>query len=294
MLSLVLNAVQVRYGGILGKFPNILMLQHGEPGDGKSIALWLVLQVLYYFDNIKTKSDAIRHRRDLRRYEEAKAAYEAAVAMNDTEVDEPVPPTKPEKRDSVQNKGTFYGRSGLPVFSTSVKVSSLSALRSRFWLKHIIFLTIHEPRLIVRDHLESSSKPRGSKDPIECFCQGYVPNSLYLCLVLPFGVSLLFFPQSEKGSPCVLFPLPPRIGMPFGETRRPCIPCSTWRQVLARRSFRAFQRRRFGRFEPNFGPWHPQEQPRHRPIPIPRAKPAPCRGYPDAPGRVAGYRQKRW
>ena len=31
-----------------------------------------------------------------------------------------------------------------------------------------------------------------------------------------------------------------------------------------------------------------------RPIPIPRAKPARCRGYPDAPGRVAGYRQKRW
>ena len=96
MLSLVLNAVQVRFGGILGKFPNILMLQHGEPGDGKSIALWLVLQVLYYFDTIKSKHDAARHRIDSRRYEEAKRAYEGALAINDPEAEEPVPPTKPE------------------------------------------------------------------------------------------------------------------------------------------------------------------------------------------------------
>ena len=116
MLSLVLNAVQVRFGGILGKFPNILMLQHGEPGDGKSIALWLVLQVLYYFDTIKSKHDAARHRIDSRRYEEAKRAYEGALAINDPEAEEPVPPTKPEKRDSVQNKGTFYGRLGCLVF----------------------------------------------------------------------------------------------------------------------------------------------------------------------------------
>eukprot|EP00435_Cladocopium_sp_Y103_P029585 s1478_g7.t1 len=111
MLSLVLNAVQVRFGGILGKFPNLVMLQHGEPGDGKSIALWLVLQVLYYFDSIKTKHDAAKHRADLRRYEEAKKAFEAASSVHDPELEleEPAPPSKPEKRDSVQNKGTFYG-----------------------------------------------------------------------------------------------------------------------------------------------------------------------------------------
>ena len=111
MLSLVLNSVQVRFGGILGKFPNLVMLQHGEPGDGKSIALWLVLQVLYYFDSIKTKHDAAKHRADLRRYEEAKKAFEAASSVHDPELEleEPAPPSKPEKRDSVQNKGTFYG-----------------------------------------------------------------------------------------------------------------------------------------------------------------------------------------
>ena len=106
MLSLVLNAV--RFGGILGKFPNLVMLQHGEPGDGKSIALWLVK---YYFDSIKTKRDAAKHRADLRGYEEAKKAFEAASSVHDPELEfeEPAPPSKPEKRDSVQNKGTFYG-----------------------------------------------------------------------------------------------------------------------------------------------------------------------------------------
>ena len=123
MLSLVLNAVQVRFGGILGKFPNIVMLQHGEPGDGKSIALWLVLQVLYYFDTIKTKHDAAKHRMDLRRYEEAKRAFEAAGAANDAEIEEPAPPTKPEKRDSVQNKGTFYGHLDLIVSSSNAALS---------------------------------------------------------------------------------------------------------------------------------------------------------------------------
>lgn len=81
MLSLVLNAVQVRFGGILGKFPNIVMLQHGEPGDGKSIALWLVLQVLYYFDTIKTKHDAAKHRMDLRRKKQSELSKQQVQPM---------------------------------------------------------------------------------------------------------------------------------------------------------------------------------------------------------------------
>lgn len=89
MLSLALNAVQVRFGGILRKFPNILMLQHGGPGDGKSIALRLVLQVLYYFDSIQTKRDVAKHRSDLRRYEEARKAFQAA-AMDDPDAEEPI------------------------------------------------------------------------------------------------------------------------------------------------------------------------------------------------------------
>lgn len=107
MLSLVLNAVQVRYGGILGKFPNLLMIQHGEAGDGKSIALWLILQILYYFDSIKTKQDAASYRHELRKFEDAKKTFEQQGP--DGDMDEPLPPQKPDKRDSVQSKGTFYG-----------------------------------------------------------------------------------------------------------------------------------------------------------------------------------------
>lgn len=81
MLSLVLNAVQVRFGGILGKFPNIVMLQHGEPGDGKSIALWLVLQVLYYFHTIKTEHDAAKHRMDLRRKKQSELSKQQVQPM---------------------------------------------------------------------------------------------------------------------------------------------------------------------------------------------------------------------
>ena len=54
-MSLVLGAVQVSYGGILGKFANPLMIQHGSPGDGKSIGLWLVVQILAYVDKVRNK-----------------------------------------------------------------------------------------------------------------------------------------------------------------------------------------------------------------------------------------------
>ena len=55
LISLVLSAVQVKYGGILGKFSNPLMIQHGAPGDGKSIQMWLHFQVLALFDKVRNK-----------------------------------------------------------------------------------------------------------------------------------------------------------------------------------------------------------------------------------------------
>ena len=45
--STTLPFVQVKVGGILGRHCNIIMLQHGPPGEGKSVALWLDLQCLY-------------------------------------------------------------------------------------------------------------------------------------------------------------------------------------------------------------------------------------------------------
>lgn len=53
LVALTLNAVQVKYSGLLGKFCNLMVLQHGPPGDGKSIALWLDLHILSYFDKLR-------------------------------------------------------------------------------------------------------------------------------------------------------------------------------------------------------------------------------------------------
>ena len=41
LISLVLSGVQVKYGGILGKFSNPLMIHIGAPGAGKSIIMRL-------------------------------------------------------------------------------------------------------------------------------------------------------------------------------------------------------------------------------------------------------------
>ena len=53
LVALTLNAVQVKYSGLLGKFCNLMVLQHGPPGDGKSIALWLDLHILSFFDKLR-------------------------------------------------------------------------------------------------------------------------------------------------------------------------------------------------------------------------------------------------
>ena len=39
--AVTLNGLMVKYGGILGKFSNLIMIQHGPPGDGKSVIVWL-------------------------------------------------------------------------------------------------------------------------------------------------------------------------------------------------------------------------------------------------------------
>ncbi|CAK0814291.1 unnamed protein product [Prorocentrum cordatum] len=109
LMSLVLDAVQVKYGGILGKFSNPLMIQHGAPGDGKSIALWLVFQVLAYFDKIRNKvakaayDQKVRDKKDKRRQGQGQAAEEEDSADEDQKL------TPPADVDSIFNKGTFIG-----------------------------------------------------------------------------------------------------------------------------------------------------------------------------------------
>jgi hypothetical protein len=107
VLSLVLNAIQSKYGGILGKFPNLLMIQHGAPGEGKSVALWLVFQILYYFDSLRTKLRLDAWKADMSTWRgKVKAWEQQAEALPE---ERPEQPPKPEPSDSVLNKGTFIG-----------------------------------------------------------------------------------------------------------------------------------------------------------------------------------------
>ena len=92
LVSLVLNAVYAKYGGIIGKFPNLLMIQHGAPGEGESVALWLVFQILYYFDSVRAK-----HRQD--KYKEASSKYKRDAATSECAISEMMSNKNPYKQD---------------------------------------------------------------------------------------------------------------------------------------------------------------------------------------------------
>ncbi|CAK0804108.1 unnamed protein product, partial [Prorocentrum cordatum] len=98
LIATTLGAAQLKCGGILARHCNLLMLQHGESGDGKSIALWLDVQILSYYDQ--------------GREARAKRRYDAAVERHERDPEtEPKPEKKPEK-DSIFNKGIFIGLGG--------------------------------------------------------------------------------------------------------------------------------------------------------------------------------------
>ena len=67
--SLRLNAVKVNYSGILGVFPNLLIIDYGASGDGKSPGLWLDTQVMHY---LRKKILAVK----VKAWQEAKDAYD--------------------------------------------------------------------------------------------------------------------------------------------------------------------------------------------------------------------------
>eukprot|EP00959_Pyramimonas_sp_CCMP1952_P063483 1326750-Pyramimonas_sp.AAC.1 len=68
------------------------MIQHGPPGDGKSVALWLDVQVLAFFD-------MIRERRTKKKYEEAEHKHKEDPDNN------PQPAKKEHAKDTIFNKG---------------------------------------------------------------------------------------------------------------------------------------------------------------------------------------------
>ena len=128
LISTALDAVQVRYGGILGKFSNLLMLQHGAPGDGKSIALWLMVQVLSYFDKVRDAVAKSKYRRDLQ-------AFKQAAAEGGDNADAAAEPDKPVTADTIFNKGTFLG------LGTQLHVQGgaayLALHEGKSWLAHV-------------------------------------------------------------------------------------------------------------------------------------------------------------
>ena len=87
----------MRYGGILGRHCNLLMIQHGEPGDGKSVALWLDVQILSHYDQVREKRAKKVYDRQVQQYRDSPGTAEE--------------PAK-EAPNSIFNKGTFIGLGG--------------------------------------------------------------------------------------------------------------------------------------------------------------------------------------
>ena len=129
LIATTLGAVQIKYGGILGRFCNLLMLQRGAPGDGKSIALWLDLQVLHHYDHVRTKMCKTRYDKEVFEYNAAKERR----ANGDQDAPQLPEPQKPAVKDSVFNKGTFVGLGG-----------------HMHGQDETAFLALHEGRLLVQ------------------------------------------------------------------------------------------------------------------------------------------------
>ena len=78
------------------------MLQHGAPGDGKSIVLWLMVQVLSYFGKARDSVAKAHYRRGLQ-------SYKQAMATGEESSEDAVEQEKPIAAGTVFNKGTFLG-----------------------------------------------------------------------------------------------------------------------------------------------------------------------------------------
>ena len=83
LVATTLHAVQIKFGGILGRFCNLLMIQHGAPGEGKSVALWLSLQILYYYDKVRESHAKRKHAQKMQIYRQWKENGSAEPAMEE-------------------------------------------------------------------------------------------------------------------------------------------------------------------------------------------------------------------
>ena len=58
-VSSMLNAVKLHYSGILAVFANLIVVQHGATGDGKSINVWFASQVAQTWQRRAEKRERI-------------------------------------------------------------------------------------------------------------------------------------------------------------------------------------------------------------------------------------------
>ena len=108
-----------------------MVIQHGPPGDSKSVMLWLVCQILYYYDKKtyegrleKWKQDVVAHKQAAKRRKDAKIAAKrlakgkgkadgvAEIASDDdsgNDSDAVDKPAKPEAPDRLLNRSTWIG-----------------------------------------------------------------------------------------------------------------------------------------------------------------------------------------
>ena len=147
LVSLTLNAVQVKYSGLLGRFSNLVVIQHGPPGDSKSVILCVCLQILYYYDKkrydkmlAQWKQDDKKARKAVKRNgaprngqgapnQESAAAGDGEDETDDEEI---ARPSKPDQPDSVLNRCTMIGAG--PFLEKQNGVALLALHEARGWM----------------------------------------------------------------------------------------------------------------------------------------------------------------
>ena len=99
--SLRLSCVKVPYSGMLGVFPNIMVLQDGASGDGKSIGLWFDTQVNRYLRKKVLARRMVAWRKIKISHDEWKTKGEEGC--------EPELPGKEPTMDELFDGGSTYG-----------------------------------------------------------------------------------------------------------------------------------------------------------------------------------------
>ena len=93
---------EVMYSGILGSFPNIMIIQDGASGDGKSPPLWFDTQVCHYFR--KKSLELVKAAWDVR-----VSAHETWASGDKSGPEPPKPGPEPKAKEEMYDGGSTGG-----------------------------------------------------------------------------------------------------------------------------------------------------------------------------------------